>query len=624
MPFYAKAAITLCIFACYALLPEIAFAQNGGALDFISAGSKTLIIGLASIIIILCSLFATMFAVLIGDLMGSTFILDSGMGETLRLVWVVMRNFVNVAFVIGLLALAVVVVLGVGDEQGGISYLKKVLPKMLIAIVAVNFTFFGARLVLTVNDVLATAVFSLPQAVWYGEVRGLPCPTSMAEGSGTPNCLTEISETLETSFNSVDAPTALAGEAPTDAAAGNQSAFASIGTAISGLYTKGDAMAVGMINRENFALAMLTNMLDFKSIITMSANNQGFFGTLTATLGAMVSTVVVTFVFFMLFVALVVRMVYLWVLIAISPLALAATILKDMVPNMPGADQLNLVGDFIKYAFFPLFVAFPLAIGMIMIFAGNSMTTLSTTSSDAITAAIMGDFYALLWWAAAIGIMWVGSKKAIENFAPSAANSMVDGAYNFANSAGKLALTSFKYAPIVPVPGGGMSIKGIGLMPGKIQSALNKKPDENASNQVNNLIGGGPGPTHEEANNALLNKQVKGMDELVKALREDHNFGGKGHFTIGKEVAAKWHRSMDDKTRRALRDSNIDITSVDSLSKVKRVDIANALKIAGATGAQEVYDLYGGSSEAPSSNANESDTNEDSNNTNGQNAGAGG
>ncbi len=466
MPLLKKALATLPLLGL-ALVASIEPALAADIADVFSVGGKALVIAIATVVIIFCSVFATLFAVLVGQLMGSTFILDAGMGEVLKLVWIVTRDFTNIAIMFGFLAVAFCVVLGWGDEQGGIAFLKKVFPKMILTLVAVNFTWTGASLVLSTNDVLATAVFSLPQAVWHGEVRGLPCPEASVSGKPrTADCLYEITETLKEHTT---------GQAAGETAGGTT--FKKMGSFIQKIYDSGDEMATSWLDRENFALAMLSNMLDLKSIISLNASTNTFFGTLVATLGAMITTVITTLVFFFLLVTLVVRMVMLWFLIAVAPLGIAAKIMQDVV-NIPFLAENDWGKAFLQQAFFPLLAAFPLSIGMIMIFAGNSMTTLSSTSADAITAALSGDVYALLWWGAAIGVIWVGTKKVIAQSSP-IADGLVNSVYEGVNGFGKAAIGSIKYAPIVPVPTGkgmgALSFNALKTIPTAVSSRLDSK-----------------------------------------------------------------------------------------------------------------------------------------------------
>ena len=68
------------------------------------------------------------------------------MEERLLLIWVNVRNIVNILFVFILLAIAFYNVVGAGD-----NYHIKRTPKFIIALIAVNFTYIAAKVVLTVS-----------------------------------------------------------------------------------------------------------------------------------------------------------------------------------------------------------------------------------------------------------------------------------------------------------------------------------------------------------------------------------------------------------------------------------------------------------------------------------------
>ena len=156
-------------------------------------------------------------------------------------------------------------------------------------------------------------------------------------------------------------------------------------------------------------------------------------------------------------------------------------ILEEFFPRIPGLDQIAPIETFMKYAFMPLLVAFPLSIGMIMIFAGNALTSVSGVSSDSISSFLAGDFYSLLWWAAAIGVLWVGSRKAIEASGGIAAN-LTQSVYDGVNGFGKAAASSLKYAPIFPIPAGDglLDFNGLTQQPKLFRRGLEEKSNKNA------------------------------------------------------------------------------------------------------------------------------------------------
>ena len=105
--------------------------------------------------------------VMIGGLLDNSLLFGNGMEERLRAIWVPIRNLVNILFVIILVGIALYNVLGIGDDSDNYS-LKAILPKILIGIIAVNFSFLGIKVFLDAINVLTVSIFSLPSQVSVG------------------------------------------------------------------------------------------------------------------------------------------------------------------------------------------------------------------------------------------------------------------------------------------------------------------------------------------------------------------------------------------------------------------------------------------------------------------------
>ncbi|GEM_PF-3860780 len=100
---------------------------------------------------------------MIGSLLDNDLIFGGAMGERLLSIWVQIRNLVNVVFVLILLAIAIYNVMGLGEEGGTLPLaFKTVMPKFVLALIAVNFSFLGAKVVLDFTNVITGAVFALP------------------------------------------------------------------------------------------------------------------------------------------------------------------------------------------------------------------------------------------------------------------------------------------------------------------------------------------------------------------------------------------------------------------------------------------------------------------------------
>ena len=94
--------------------------------------------------------------------MDTDMILGPGMEERLKGIWIPVRDLVNIGFVLVLLVVAFYNVLGIGGGEGDLA-LKTALPKIVLGLVLVNFTFIGGKVILDFVNVATTAAFALPE-----------------------------------------------------------------------------------------------------------------------------------------------------------------------------------------------------------------------------------------------------------------------------------------------------------------------------------------------------------------------------------------------------------------------------------------------------------------------------
>ena len=118
--------------------------------------------------------------IMIGGLMDNSLLFGNGMEERLREIWIPIRNIVNILFVIVLMGIALYNVLGIGDENSNYS-IKAILPKIIIGIIVVNFSFLGIKVFLDGINVLTTAIFALPNQVGQGIVLDPKNPNDQNE-----------------------------------------------------------------------------------------------------------------------------------------------------------------------------------------------------------------------------------------------------------------------------------------------------------------------------------------------------------------------------------------------------------------------------------------------------------
>jgi len=417
---------------------------------------------------------STIFAILLGDLMDSTYIMGSGMGETLHAMWTVVRNFVNIGFIIILLVMAIMVILGIGQE-GGTGMLKKSLPAFIIALIAVNFTFFGARLVLTASDVLSSAIFTIPSSVSMTTNASLrlPCESDSRDITACMNA--RMAEAGKT-FDKTD-----------------EAWVARTQKQVEQWFKYMDSSHTTNFLRDGFdkktgMFAMLTHMLSMTNLLEVSAtggiaNAGGTGGDLFVNgLFSIVISIATGVVIFALAVGMIVRVAILWITIAISPLIALGYVLKEMFQFEAGSD-FDPMKEFLTHAFLPVFVAIPLAIGFTMILTGHALTLHGDGLSS--IGESTSAFNNIIWWIASLLVIWFGTfKAAAKSEYVSAVTEKIKGGAEgmFGAAAGTL-----KYLPVIPGVG---SVSSVMRQPELMQNHFREQSQEQAR-QLGGWGGGG-------------------------------------------------------------------------------------------------------------------------------------
>ena len=97
-----------------------------------------------------------------GGLLKSDFLYTGAIDIKLTEMWIQVRNLVNIIYVILLLAVALYNVLGLGETVDFLE-IKKALPKIIIGLLLVNFSYVGVKVVLDVVNVGTVFAFSIPR-----------------------------------------------------------------------------------------------------------------------------------------------------------------------------------------------------------------------------------------------------------------------------------------------------------------------------------------------------------------------------------------------------------------------------------------------------------------------------
>lgn len=403
--------------------------------------------------------------ILIGGLLNNDLLFSGGMNTMLQNIWMAVRDFVNILFVLGLLVVAIVNIVGVGKEDLAIS---KVLPKIAIALIAVNFSFLACKVVLDAVNVGTTAIFAIPLA--SDSLKKYSDPAELDALSdkfcNKINNLPDQQSTDNPYCEPVKAEAANAGqqgsEAPQGGGGTNQDAPTSaVGGVKAKLSDKGKEF-FSTFNSRNVAIIMAVELMNITDIDEVKkVDVQSLKDLAVNTLFSMIFLVIYGTAFVALFVALLVRVVVLWIAIALSPLSFLG-IAFGQIKNKFGDDD-PFFKLFFKHALIPLPVAVILTIGMIMITQLQQMfpaAQFATASGQlgAITSG-MSTVQEIMAGLATAAFIWIAAFKALEGTKADFLVQPIKGAVErFGKGVAKLPL----YAPILPVGGEKVGLAALG------------------------------------------------------------------------------------------------------------------------------------------------------------------
>lgn len=396
-----------------------------------------------NIILLALQAFLWPILLLLGSLLNNDLLFSGGMQTILLNIWTAVRDFVNIMFVLGLLAIAIANIMG-SDKVP----LKTVLPSIVIALIAVNFSFLACKVILDVVNVTSTAIFSIPIA--SDSLKKYTDPATK------DTALTALSEKVCDKMSKLQA----SGSTTTPgkpAAASTTNAFCTQSTG--GDPTKQQLTDLGKsffstFNSRNAALVMAIELQDIVNLDTLPKDKITTLKDLAInTIFSIIFFVIYATAFVALFAAMLIRVVVLWLAIAISPLSFLGLAFKNVKEKFGKNDPFFEL--FMKHALIPLPVSLVLTVGMIMIsqlknISGNSITSTDPASLGAITTG-MSTVQDIIAGLATAAFIWIAAFMALEGTkADIIVNPIRDTVKGFGMSLAKLPL----YAPILPVSGG--------------------------------------------------------------------------------------------------------------------------------------------------------------------------
>jgi len=513
------------------LFPDTAFAASDELDKALLKLQQTINVGFGLV-------HATFWPILlmIGSLMDNDLIFGPGIGERLREIWVIMRNIVNIAFVFLLLVVAFYNVTGLGGE--GNFALKTVLPKFVLALVAVNFSFLACKIILDAANVVSMAVYDITGSIEdydaseiKSQMEYMLCndPTtisntgagttvttaSSASSSGTDSAAAAESSSSEgwsyknanpiskafccSSNTEGDETCTTTGETPQTITASK--ADTEDERKIFGAFNDAGKSFFRQVDQNNIGIIMAINLgsLNHLTEVASSKTGVGIKDLPINTLFSILMYVVFGFAYVALFIVLLARLVVLWFVIALSPL-IALTMVVPQINQY--ASELNLTEKFMQHLIAPIIIGLSMSIGYLLTdkiksegAAGIDIGGIGNSSVESLTdaggagtflAPNVSDLQQLMIICIAVAVVWLGVFGAADKTIASSVTSPIK---EFGTKAAKFLAKLPTYAPIVPI----MTREGEQAKPYSfaeitgVLKTLTDKPEQWASDRRRNL-----------------------------------------------------------------------------------------------------------------------------------------
>lgn len=491
-----------------------------------------------------------------GDLINNNLIFGSGMEERLRDIWVPIRNIINIIFVVALVGIALYNVLGISSENSTYS-IKSILPKLIAAIIAVNFSFVGVKVLLDGVNVVTTAVFAIPDKVPAtmskvvlsndskdSEMRQKFCKQLYATNSDTGDMQDGIDKAAFTIvatkykintkvLKNFDEALTFIQQHQEDIkdkfqedyeTTKTNKIFCKVGEGNTAALTTTAETFLSRYGSNNAALAMAINMsgiLFYDRAYTLSGFSSNQYESFAiSTIFSLLLYIIYATAFIALFVVLLTRIVVLWLALAFSPL-IAVALIVPQVKDKSG----ELIKQFMTHALAPVKIAAVMMVGWVMVDALRNVAQ-GTTSLDLTTGyAIPGipvpgmdTIQGILVSLATVAVIWVGVWSAVNG---TLAEKLLGAVKTGMEKGGSwLAKAPFKYTPWIPV-----EIK----KPGANKGTLERYSVDQVGGAYNALMNKLEGKKSDLARDlGFLGKEEKTMNDLNSFTKDPTVLGEVG------------------------------------------------------------------------------------------------
>lgn len=381
---------------------------------------------------------------LLGLVTNPDLIFTDGIVSTLFMLWQLFRNIVNVAFAVLLIIGAILTIITANTDR-----VKGVLPKFVMAVILVNFSWFIPRVIYDVSQVVAYSVYQLP--TW---VDASDCVViEVAPGGGVVGKKCKVVNDIKFFEN-------------TDKVTDKQDDWDCTLKPLVCVQLKDydDNTVLNRRSQETVIFnGLIVNFARLKNLAAVVDGGRIAGGQptpISALLLWFVKIIVVLVIHIALFFPLLaliaaffIRIPVLWLTMAFMPFVVLGFVVDQIKSE---TDQIS--DAFIKAAFLPAIVGIPFAIGFILI---NVSSKIAMPDIPGVNVKIplfdgLDNFWQIFWLAMSLGILWKGVFMALER-GPAVVNHFTAGIKSVGEAAGSVALKAPLSVPL-PLPTGTASL----------------------------------------------------------------------------------------------------------------------------------------------------------------------
>ena len=477
----------LILFGAFFLFPETVLADSNATT---SDSFQDALRGVAGFLAVLVRTmtFVCLFIMDKGmHLMGTELLIGPRAMEAIQPMWMFIRNLTNIAFVGVILFIAVYNLLKNGDGDWSI---KSKLPKVIMALIAINFSLTAARVAIEGVNVATVGVLSISDSAI--EAKGI---TNLSEMLNKPVNTKNPSLSADCDDNNKDCkPFSVAineglcgGENPAETDY-EKKCLLYINPEAAKTKDGTRGFGTGSEFKHNIFLAFGNHFLQLESLPLLAAELPDFLSIVDSVLFSFIMAAAYMVVFVALFTVLLFRVIALWAMMIFSPAIIAAAIL-----GVGGEQGMN---EFLKYLIIPLKIG---AVFALTFFMMNMMVDygaeMSTDGSIIKVGAALNQFYGhsgfgILWKIIILIAFWKAAFWALKDTEVQFA---VDKIKSGAESVGKFGATYVASEVKIPTIQGqenSASLLSMGSI-GRGFSAKKAQLEQEAREPVNKLFGVG-------------------------------------------------------------------------------------------------------------------------------------